>query len=363
MTIGELLAYLEQYAPPALQENYDNSGLIVGDRNGEIKAVLLSLDVTEEVLDEAISLGANLIIAHHPYWFGAIKRLTGNSYVERITIKAIKNNVAIYAMHTNLDSIENGINKRIADLLGVKNTRILSPKYNFLQKLVTFVPVEHAGTVRSALFDAGAGYIGNYDSCSYNLEGQGTFRALDGANPFVGRVGELHFEDEVRIETIFPKHLTNKIITALLNAHPYEEVAYDIYPLENKYEKAGFGIVGDIEPTDETAFLKKVKEVLEVPVVRHSEPLGREIKRVAICSGSCVFAMKDAIASGANILITADVKYHDFQAADGRIIIADIGHYESEKYAIEIFYDWINKKNNNFAVHITQVNTNFVKYL
>ena len=246
MKLYEIISVLENFAPPAYQESYDNSGLLVGDRNAEINSALLCIDSTEDVIDEAIENNISLVIAHHPIVFGGLKRFTGNNYVERTIIKAIKHNIAIYAAHTNLDSVQNGVNFKIAEKIGLQNVKVLSPIEKNLRKLVTFVPKLHLEKVQNAVFEAGAGKIGNYDQCSFNLNGTGTFRGLTGANPFVGQVGTLHFEEEVRLETIFPKHLQNKILTALLNAHPYEEVAYDIYSIENDNDSVGIGVVGNV---------------------------------------------------------------------------------------------------------------------
>lgn len=244
--IKEIVHFFEELAPPQLQESYDNAGLIIGLENAEVDSVLISLDVTEEVVDEAIAQKAQLIVAHHPIIFSGLKKITGKNYVERTIIKAIKNNIAIFAAHTNLDSVTGGVNSIICEKIGLENCQILQPAKGQLKKLVTFIPVEHADKVREAVFAAGAGNIGNYDSCGYNLEGTGSFRGNEATNPFVGEKGQIHYEKEIRFETIFPGYLQHKIISALLNSHPYEEVAYDIYPLENNFEKAGMGMVGTL---------------------------------------------------------------------------------------------------------------------
>ncbi len=359
MKLYEIISVLENFAPPAYQESYDNSGLLVGDRNAEINSALLCIDSTEDVIDEAIENNISLVIAHHPIVFGGLKRFTGNNYVERTIIKAIKHNIAIYAAHTNLDSVQNGVNFKIAEKIGLQNVKVLSPIEKNLRKLVTFVPKLHLEKVQNAVFEAGAGKIGNYDQCSFNLNGTGTFRGLTGANPFVGQVGTLHFEEEVRLETIFPKHLQNKILTALLNAHPYEEVAYDIYSIENDNDSVGIGVVGNLpQAMEELEFLQNLKNIFEVKLLKHTPLLNKPIQKVALCGGSGSSLLKNAIRCGADIFISADFKYHQFFDAENKLIIADIGHYESEQFTKEIFYEILTKKFPNFAVQFSKKNTN-----
>ncbi len=362
MTINEVITELEKFAPLSLQENYDNAGLIVGNPAGEFKAALLSIDTTEEVVDEAIKKGANLIISHHPIIFSGLKKINGKNYIERTIIKAIKNDIAIYAAHTNMDNVHNGVNAKICEKLGLKNCSILSYS-GTLKKLVTFIPTEHADKVRNAVFAAGAGHIGNYDSCSYNLSGEGSFRALEGTNPFVGKPGEIHFEKEIRFETIFPAFKQAEVINALLSSHPYEEVAYDIYSLDNVYEKTGAGMIGDLpQAVPFKEFLDLLKKVFKVACIRHTEAVVNKIKKVALCGGSGSFLLPKAIQSNADIFITGDFKYHQFFDAENKIIIADIGHYESEQYTKDIFYDILTKKFPTFAFYFSEINTNPVKY-
>jgi dinuclear metal center YbgI/SA1388 family protein len=363
MTIKEIISHLEKVCPPSYQESYDNSGLIVGNAEQEIKGVLLCLDSTENVINEAIKLKCNLIVAHHPILFSPIKKLTGKTYPERVLISAIKHNICIYAMHTNLDNIHTGVNQKIAEKLGLKNTRILSPKKGTLRKLVTFCPRDHADAVRSAIFAVGAGVIGNYDECSFNTGGMGTFRAGQGANPFVGKKGKRHYEKEERIETIFPAHLEDNIITTLINTHPYEEVAYDIYPLDNVHPRVGSGMIGSLDkPVKEKDFLTHLKTSMKAPVIRHTALLGKKVEKVAICGGSGSFLLPDAIKAGADMLVTADFKYHQFFDADNKIVIADIGHYESEQFTPQIVYSILKEKFHTFALQISKSNTNPVNY-
>ena len=364
MTIRELTNTLEQLAPPAFQESYDNAGLIVGDANKEIDKALVCFDVTEAVLKEAIETGAGLIISHHPIIFGGLKKLNGKNYVERIVMQAIKNDLALYAIHTNLDNVLLGTNSILAEKLGLKNIRALDPMPGRFRKLVTFVPKAQADKVRMAIFDAGAGHIGDYDQCSYNTEGQGSFRAGANTNAFVGEKGQLHFEEEVRIETIFPDYLEGKILRALLAAHPYEEVAYDIYKLENRSERLGAGIIGDLaEPADEMDFLKNLKEITTAGCVRHTQLRNKAVKKVALCGGSGAFLINKAKAAGADVYITGDVKYHEFFDADGQILIADIGHYESEQFTKDLLVSYIKEKFPTFAVQKSACNTNPINYL
>jgi dinuclear metal center YbgI/SA1388 family protein len=364
MTISEIISYLESVAPPAYQESYDNAGLIIGDPASTITSALIALDVTESVIDEAIETGCELIIAHHPILFRGIKKLNGSTYVERCVIKAIKNDIAIYAAHTNLDSITGGVNSKICEKIGLTNLTILSPVKGQLLKLVTFIPENHLEKVRDALFDAGAGMIGKYDKCSFNSGGTGTFRGGDETNPYVGEPGEFHLEKESRFETILPKHLKNKIVAALLKSHPYEEVAYDIYPLENSFQQVGAGMVGELPGAEnEIDFLARLLDIFGCKTIRHTYLLGKPVKKVAVCGGSGTFLLPAAIAAGVDIFVTADMKYHDFFDAEEKIVVADIGHYESEQFTKELFYEILIKKFPNFALRLSEVKTNPVLYL
>ncbi|MCK9159440.1 MAG: Nif3-like dinuclear metal center hexameric protein [Parabacteroides sp.] len=362
--IKDILREIERYAPLPLQENFDNAGVQVGDVNQFASGALLCLDVTEAVIDEAIEKDCNLIISHHPLAFRAFKSLTGSTYIERCMIKACKENIVVYAAHTNLDNVVGGVNYRLAELIGLQNVRILSPQKNALLKLVTFVPEKYAELVRTTLFNSGAGCIGNYDSSSYNLKGEGTFRAGENCHPFCGEIGELHVENEVRIETVLPAYKMSDVKQALLSAHPYEEPVYDFYPLNNQWEQAGSGIVGELpESEEELNFLQRIKELLNIECVKYSTIIGKPIREVAICSGSGAFLIKDAINYGADIFITGEAKYNDFYDVEDRILLAVIGHYESEVCTKEIFCNIISKRFPNFALHFSKVNTNPVKYL
>ena len=361
MKIKEIVSALERFAPLPLQDGFDNAGLQIGLTEAEATGALLCLDVTEAVLDEAIALGYNLIISHHPLIFKGYKSITGKDYVERCILKAIKNDIVIYSAHTNLDNAQGGVNYKIAEKIGLKNLKVLEPKESNLVKLVTFVPYAQADVVRQALFAAGCGNIGNYDSCSYNLRGEGTFRAKEGTHPFCGTIGELHHEEEVRIETILPIYKKAEVVKALVAAHPYEEPAFDLYPLQNNWQQAGAGIVG--EPETELEFLKRIKKTFEVGCVRHNKLTGREIQKVALCGGAGAFLLPQAIRMGADVFVTGEIKYHDYFGHEGDILMAEIGHYESEQYTKEIFYSIIRDLFPNFALQLSKINTNPIKYL
>ena len=364
MRIKEILQVIETLAPLPLQEEYDNSGIQVGDSNREATGVLFCIDVSEEVIDEAISLKCNLIVAHHPIAFKSFKSLTGKNYVERCMIKAIKNDITLYAAHTNLDNANGGVNFKLAELMGLENVRILTPKSNSLLKFITTVPHSHATTVRNAIFNAGAGNIGEYDSCSYNLQGEGSFRAKQGANPHVGEIGEIHFEPEVRIETVIPVMRKNEVVRALIAVHPYEEPVYDLYPIDNEWSQHGSGVVGVLpEPLSEQDFLYMLKDVFKLHHVSHSHLRGKEIREVALCGGSGAFLIDRAIDYGADVFITGEAKYNDYYDVEDKLLLAVIGHYESEICTKDIFYDAISKKYPNFVMHLSAFDSNPVNYL
>lgn len=361
--LKEITNYLENLAPLSLQESYDNAGLIIGDVKSEISSVLVTLDITEEIIDEAIEKKAQLIVAHHPIIFSGLKKITGENYVERSIIKAIKNDISIYAAHTNLDRVTGGVNGKICEKLKLQNCRILQPANGQLKKLVTFIPTKHLHNVREAVFSAGAGNIGNYDSCGFITDGSGSFRGNENSQPFVGNKGEIHTEKEVRFETIFPAYLQGKVIEALLNSHPYEEVAYDIYSLENKHDKIGMGMIGNLaEPISESDFLVQLRDKFNTGVIKHTALLGKQVKKIAVCGGSGSFLLKQAIAAGADFFVTGDFKYHQFFDAENKIIIADIGHFESEQFTKELFYELLTKNFPKFAIHLSEANTNPVFY-
>tara|TARA_Y100000782_G_C10189132_1_gene269255 strand:- start:13515 stop:14612 length:1098 start_codon:yes stop_codon:yes gene_type:complete len=365
MNVGEITRYLEQIAPLSFQEGYDNSGLLVGQSDWEVNGVLISLDCTPEIVEEAVAKGVNLIISHHPIVFKGLKKINGSNYVERTVIQAIKNDVALYAIHTNLDNVyQHGVNTMIAEKLGLNNLRILAPKPDLLYKLVTFVPDDHLYKVREALSNAGAGKIGNYSDCTFSSKGEGTFKAGNETNPFVGKKGEVHFEPETRLEVVVPQHLKRKVEGALIETHPYEEVAYDWYQMKNKHQQVGSGMIGELEKEIETVeFLNFLKTTMRAGCVRHTSIIKDRVKTIAVCGGSGSFLTKVAIAQKADVYVTADVKYHEFFDADGHLVIADIGHFESEQFTIELIERLLREKFSTFAIHLTEVNTNPINYL
>jgi dinuclear metal center YbgI/SA1388 family protein len=361
--IKEIINELEKLAPPAYQESYDNAGLLVGSSEIEITSVLFTLDVTEEVIGEAVERNCNLIVAHHPIIFKGLKKLNGKNYVERTVIKAIKNDVAIYATHTNLDHVNKGVNWQIGERLGLQNLKVLVPKKQLLTKLAFFVPVENTQSVLDALFAAGAGHIGNYEHCSFRAEGTGTFLPGDAANPVIGSKGELEEVKEHRVEVMFPSYLELKILSTLKKTHPYEEVAYYLTALENENQEVGAGAVGHLaNPMTPADFLRFLKKQMNAGVVKYTEPVSKSIQRVAICGGAGSFLLQDAIRAQADVFVTADYKYHEFFDAENRITICDIGHYESEVFTKNLLYNYLSGKFSNFALCLSEVNTNPVRY-
>ncbi|MEC7646344.1 MAG: Nif3-like dinuclear metal center hexameric protein [Bacteroidota bacterium] len=364
MKIKEITNYLEIIAPLSYQEKYDNCGLIVGDKNTVVTKALITLDCTEAIVDEAIEIGSNFIIAHHPVIFQGIKKLNGSNYIERTVIKAIRNNIAIYAIHTNLDNVLNGVSANIAKRLEVKNCKILSPKKDLLRQLAVYCPISSSDKLRNELFNAGAGNVGSYNECSFSSIGKGTFRAGKGCDPYLGKIGERHIEKEEKIEVIFPTYKEKEIISLMKRVHPYEEVAYQIYILDNVYQHVGSGVVGELrKEMNVESFLKMLKTNMNTDCVRHSKLVKTKIKKVAICGGSGSFLLSYAKQVKADIFITSDFKYHEFFDAEDDLIIADIGHYESEQFTKDLIYDLLTEKFTKFAVQLSKVNTNPIKYI
>ncbi len=364
LLVKDIVSCIDGFAPPALQESYDNCGLQVGNANSEVTGVLITLDVTLDVLEEAIASNCTLIVSHHPLTLSGIKRLTGRTTSERIFMTAIKHDLSIFSAHTNIDSVKNGVSGVLANRLGLKNQTILAPREKSLFKLVTFVPVASVSKVREALFNAGAGHIGKYDSCSFNSSGEGTFRGGEDTNPYAGQKGIFHTEPEVRVETILPFYAREVVVNALYAAHPYEEPAFDIFPLGNDWHEAGFGIVGDLEqsmPTSE--FLLHLKQSTNAGCIRHTDFNRHEVQRVAVCGGSGSSLLKNALGAGADAFVSGDFKYHQFFEGEGNILIADIGHYESEQFTKELFFEILTNKFPNFAIRLSKLNSNPIKYL
>lgn len=362
--IKEIIDALEIFAPLPLQEGYDNAGLQVGLTDAEVDRVLLCLDVTENVIDEAVTSECKFIISHHPLIFNPLKKITGRNYVERCVMKAIANGIAVYSAHTNLDNAPGGVNFRIAEKIGLRNVRILSPKQDVLSKLVVYVPHSYADAVRNALFASGCGSIGNYDCCSYNISGDGTFRAKEGCSPFCGEIGSVHTEKETRIETIFPSFKKSRVLNAMLTVHPYEEPAYDIYSLDNEWGTVGSGVIGELEkPVDEIDFLTGIKQIFAVEKLQHTALQGKKIRKVALCGGAGFSFAGDALALGADVFITGEGRYHELFDYTRNMLVALIGHYESEQYTMEIFAELLSERFPELKIETTRKRTNPVYYL
>lgn len=363
MIVQDVINHLEELAPPAYALDFDNVGLLVGNKTTKITGVLVTLDTLEAVVDEAISKKCNLIVSFHPIIFKGLKKLTGKTYVERVVMKAIKNDIAIYSIHTALDNALQGVNNMICNQLELINNHILIPQNATIKKLTTYVPKAEAEKLRTAIFNAGAGSLGNYDNCSFNVEGIGTFNGNEQSSPVKGKKGELHFENETKITVTYTKHLESKILKALFETHSYEEVAYEITTLENKNQNIGMGMIGELKtPMQAKAFLTYLKTKMNTKLVRHSRLLNKPIKKIAVLGGSGSFAIQAAKNADADIFITADLKYHDFFTAENSIILADIGHYESEQFTKNLLVAYLTKKISNFAIVLSKTNTNPVKY-
>lgn len=364
MTVNDIAKILEELAPLAHAEDFDNVGLLVGNPSMTVNGILVTLDTLENVVDEAITKKCNLIVSFHPIIFKGLKRITGSNYVERVVLKAIEHKIAIYSMHTALDNSKMGVNAKICEVLNIKNPEILMPRKGAIKKLTTYAPLADAENIKSALFEAGAGEIGKYSNCSYSLDGVGSFKAGDQANPTVGKIGEIHLEKETQINVIFSFEKEKGILQALSDSHPYEEIAYEVITLENAHQDIGTGMIGTLtEEMDEKEFLLFVKNRMKAKVVRHSNLLGKKVKKVAVLGGSGAFAIGAAKKAKADMYISADFKYHDFFQAENQLVIADIGHFETEQFTKDLLVDYLTKKIPNFAVSLSESITNPIKYL
>lgn len=363
MKTKAVIQALEKLAPPALAESYDNVGLLVGDPNREVTGILINLDCTEAVVQEAIDKGLNLIVVHHPIWFSGRKRLNGEDYVSRVIIQAVKNDIGIYAIHTNLDNVREGVNDMISEKLGLENRKILAPKSKTLQKLVTYVPEKDAEAVQLAIFEAGAGKIGAYDQAAFAQSGTGSFRPLAGSNPTIGQQGQREFVNETRIEAVFPFYAKGAILSALKKAHPYEEVAYQVISTGNGIAEIGSGMIGILpEAMDKASFLQKVKDTFHCGGIRYADAPRDSIQKVAVCGGAGSFLTSIARKSGADAFITGDITYHKFFDNEAEMLLLDIGHYESEQFTSQLIYSHMSKVFPNFAILLSEVITNPVKY-
>jgi len=362
--IKDVAAFLESLAPKAYQESYDNSGLLVGNPDNIVTGVLVSIDCTESVVEEALVQGCNLIVSHHPIIFKGLKSLTGQTYVERTVMSALKKDIAIYAIHTNLDNLRTGVNRKIAEKLGLTQTRVLSPRKGTLAKLVTFIPEKDLDAVMRAMHDAGAGQIGNYKDCSFQIAGTGVFHPNEKATPHIGKSGSHERVQEIRVEVLVPEDRKTAILQALKSAHPYEEVAYYVTCLDNANQEIGAGLIGELsKEEDPLQFLNRIKKIMNAPVVRHTQISGKPIRYVAVCGGAGSFLLEEAKRQGADVFVSADFKYHEFFDAEGKIIIADVGHYESEQFTKDLLQEVLTEKFTTFACHFSKSVTNPISYL
>ncbi len=363
MIVKEVTDILEELAPLGDAEDFDNVGLLVGNQNQEVTGILVTLDTLENVVDEAVSKNCNLIVSFHPIIFSGLKKITGATYVERVVLKAIQEGIAIYSMHTALDNSSRGVNAKICEVLGITGAGILIPKKGTLRKLTTYVPKAAARGLLDALFAAGAGSIGNYSNCSFTSEGLGSFKPGSGSNPVVGKKGEIHFEEETQVHITYPLAKEASILEALFQNHPYEEVAFETYELRNAHQYSGMGMVGMLhEPVTEKDFLELLKERMHASVIRHSVLLGKQVQKIAVLGGSGAFAIGAAKSAGADFFVTSDIRYHQFFEAEGKLVIADLGHYETEQFTKNLLVDFLTKKMPNFAISLSESKTNPIKY-
>jgi len=364
MQIKDVTDHIEELAPLAYAEDFDNVGLLIGDYNTKVTGVLVTLDTLEETVDEAIAQNCNLIVSFHPIVFSGLKKINGNNYVERVILKAIQNNIAIYATHTALDNVNNGVSAKMCEVLGLQNCKTLIPKKGIIKKLTTYVPIAEAENLREKLFEAGAGAIGNYDNCSFNINGKGSYRGNENSNPTIGQKGKVTFTEETSISVTFDSYLEGKILKTLFDFHFYEEVAYEIITLNNSNQNIGMGMMGEFLNTmDEKEFLSFVKKTFKTDCVRHSELLNKKIKKVAVLGGSGSFAIKNAIKAKADAYISADFKYHEFFSAEKKILLADVGHYESEQFTKNLLFDYLREKFSTFAIILSEKSTNPIHYI
>jgi dinuclear metal center YbgI/SA1388 family protein len=349
----EIARYIEEFAPTALAEDWDNVGLLLGSRNSDVKRVLVCLDVTSKVVEEAIEKGVDLIVSHHPFIFRGIKRITEDEPKGKLIFKLIRNSIGVYSAHTNYDVAEGGLNDHLAEIIGLKEIRNLkSYKREKLYKIVVFVPEDYIDEVRNAMSSAGAGWIGKYSDCSFMVKGIGTFKPLENTNPHIGMQGRLEKVSEYRLETIAPQNLINKVVSSMVKSHPYEEVAYDVYPLQLSGKEYGLGKVGYLEkPMPLKEFIELVHSRLNVDTVRLIGNVRHDIRKVATFCGSFDESWQDILRENADILITGDIKYHaavDIQEMG--LCVMDAGHYNTEKIMVMRMAKMLSEKFRNIDV-------------
>ena len=363
MTVKAITDILEQKAPLQLAEDFDNVGLLVGNADMEVTGILVTLDTLEAVVEEAINRNCNFIVSFHPIVFKGLKRITGTSYVERVVAKAIENHIAIYSMHTALDNVPGGVSGKMCEVLGLQSPEVLIPTKRSIKKLLTYVPLPAQDVLLEKLFEAGAGHLGNYSQCSFSAEGTGGFLPEPGAHPTLGTRGQRHLEPEAQIHITFEAHREKSVLQALFTNHPYEEVAYEVTTLDNTYTGIGMGMLGRLpEPMDPKVFLKFIKDAFGTGCIRHSSLLKAPVEKVAVLGGSGAFGIDAALARGADFFITGDVKYHEFYKAEGKMVIADIGHYETEQFTKNLLAEYLSEKIPNFAVSLSETKTNPINY-
>ncbi len=363
MFVSDIIEIIEEWAPVEYSEDFDNVGLLTGDPKSNCTGVLITLDTIESIIDEAIKNKCNLIVSFHPIIFSSLKKISKSDYVQKTIYKAIQNNVSIYAIHTSLDNHKYGVSHKIAEKLNLINTEILLPKNDTLRKLIVNVPESNENDLLKALHDAGAGILGNYENCSFSIEGKGTFKGNELSNPNIGDPQKKTSIAEKQIQLVFQKHLESRILETLFKNHPYESVAYDILNLNNLNPDIGMGVFGSLKKSfSENDFIELLKKTFKTPLVRHSKLLGKPIKKVALLGGSGSFAINSAIKKQADVFLTSDLKYHNFFMAENKIILMDIGHYESEQYTKNLIFDFLKEKLSSFAVVLSSINTNPVNY-
>ncbi len=338
MKLNDLIKKIEKKYPLNLAYDWDNVGLIVGDFDSDIKRILVTLEANENVIDEAISKDIDLIVTHHPFLFRKINKVNTRDLKGRLIHKLIKNDISLYSMHTNFDIAFDGLNDYFMEIMGFENTKILDvTKSETLYKVAVYVPKSHENIVREALGNSGAGYIGNYSNCTFNISGIGTFKPEENTNQFIGEIGEIEKVDEIKIETIVPQGILQKVIDKMIKSHPYEEVAYDIYKLENKGKSIGLGRYASLErESDLQALCDKIKLKLNMNHIRVVGDLNKKIKKVAVVTGAGSDMVSLAKSKNCDVIITGDVKYHEAQdALDMGMAIVDCGHFDTE----DIFKD------------------------
>lgn len=366
MTIKEFQKSFESILPPAIAWKNDNVGLQVGNGNDKITGVVVALDATMEIALEAKKNKANLVVTHHPLLFYPLKNVTSDSRIGELVLWFAQHNINLYAAHTNLDSVKWGVNFALATALGLKNVTILSPMKESLTKIVVFVPHDYVEKVAEAMHAAGAGTFTKYDQCSFRTEGTGTFRGMNDAKPFLGKVGMLEKAKEIRLEMLCEHWKINSVLSAMVKAHPYEEVAYDIYPLINENTEYGLGAIGNLpKKMNEKEFLGLVQKTLGTPMLRFS-PSSRTVQRIAVCGGSGSEFIANALHQHADAMITADLRYHTFQAYEHQLLLIDAGHYETERFVLPVLAEKIKEilkqQTTSIKVFITKHSTNPVKY-